>query len=534
MPYDNRFVPYGQYRRADSVLNDPYATYANFYDPGVTYTAASAVSAGGPGTVGAPNGPLTAEPRSWVDGWGVAGTIDYELSDSIALKSITGYRSYLSISSDDNDNSPVAWIGGGYSNFSHTQFSQEVRLSGNLVEDRLHFTLGGIYYDADTRYDARIHTAFSGFGEYQDFPCSNNPANMLPPCIIGKPSFSFINDDTASLTSYAGFANAAFDFTDALTLEGGIRVTHEQKDYLYNRLNPDGLSDYLPLSNPANPLTGQVGSYKETVTDYRLALSYKITPDVMAYAQYATGFKGGGVAPRPYDYRQIRPFGAERLKSYEAGFKSEFLDRRVRINANAFYMKYIGYQGIPQVCLDANDEELPIDQGGVPGLCGQYLNIGDAEVKGFELEVNLEPVDGFTIDSSLSLTDFKFTSINYPTTSIVVGASRPGIGDWKWSIGAQYKADLGNAGTLTPRIDVAYTPGYCNDFTCTPIAIVDSYTIANGRLTYETLDKDWQVSLAVTNLFDKLYYLNKFTNTWYASAQPAMPREWQLSVRRKF
>lgn len=116
----------------------------------------------------------------------------------------------------------------------------------------------------------------------------------------------------------------------------------------------------------------------------------------------------------------------------------------------------------------------------------------------------------------------------------MVGASRPGIGDWKWSIGAQYKADLGNAGTLTPRIDVAYTPGYCNDFTCTPIAIVDSYTIANGRLTYETLDKDWQVSLAVTNLFDKLYYLNKFTNTWYASAQPAMPREWQLSVRRKF
>src|SRR5690606_34459206 len=37
--YDDRFVTYGQYRRPDSKLNDPYASYANFYDPGVTYRA---------------------------------------------------------------------------------------------------------------------------------------------------------------------------------------------------------------------------------------------------------------------------------------------------------------------------------------------------------------------------------------------------------------------------------------------------------------------------------------------------------------
>jgi iron complex outermembrane receptor protein len=530
VPFDNRFVPYGQYRPANAVLNDPYATYANFYDPGVTYRAASSTTTGGPGTAGAPNGAVYADPAANVDGWGLSGELNYELSPDVALKSITGYRTYLSRSSDDNDNSPVAFIGGSYSYFSHTQFSQELRLSGNLLEDTLHFTIGGFYYDADTRYDARIHTPFSGFGEYAVYPCGGS----LPACVVAKPTFSFINDDTASLKTHAGFGNIAWDITTGLTLEAGVRVTHEKKDYLYKRLNPDGMTDYLPLSNPTNPLTGQVGTYKETLTDYRVALSYKFTPDIMAYAQFATGFKGGGVAPRPYSYFQIRPFGAEKLKAYEIGFKADLFDRILRVNASAFRMDYTDYQGIPQICLDSAGNQLPADKGGIPGLCGQYLNIGDARVNGFELETTLRPVDGLTIDGSLSLTDFKFTSINYPTTSIVVGASRPGVGKWKWSVGGQYRIDLGETGSLTPRIDVAYTSGYCGDFTCTAIAIVDDYTLANARLTYETADRDWQVSLEVTNLFDKLVYLNKFTNAWYASAQPGLPRQWAVSVRRRF
>lgn len=530
VPFDNRFVTYGQYRRPNAVLNDPYATYANFYDPGVTYRAATTSSTGGPGTAGAPNGPVFAEPAGTVEGWGLSGTIDYKLGENLAIKSITGYRHYFSRSSDDNDNSPVAFIGGAYSDFTHNQFSQELRLSGSFADDNVHATIGGIYYDADTRYDGRIHTPFSGFGQYAVFPCGG----ALPACVVSKPTFSFINDDTAKLKVKAGFGNISWNVTDALTLEGGIRVTHEQKDYHYARLNPDGRSDYLPLSNPSNPLTGQVGTYKGTTTDYRAVASYMINANVMVYAQFSTGFKGGGVAPRPYDYRQIRPFGPEKLRAYEAGFKADLLDRRLRLNGSVFTMDYVGYQGVPQICLDANNNQLPANAGGVPGLCGQYLNIGDARVKGFELETTIRPVDGLTIDGALSLTDFKFTSINYPTTSIVVGAKRPGIGDWKWSVGVQYKADLGDIGTLTPRLDASYTSGYCGDFTCTPIAIVDSYTLANARVTYETADKDWTVALEVTNLFNKLYYLNKFTNAWYASAQPGMPRQWAVTVRRRF
>jgi len=515
--YDDRFVTYGQYRRANSVLNDPYASYANFFDPGVTYRAATA-GTGAPTTPtpGAPNGPYLASNSAQVEAWGISGIIDYELSPNLAIKSITGYRKFDTLSGMDNDGSPVVFIQ-STDWYEHSQFSQELRLMGKLANDTVHFTIGGIYYDAATRPLSRIHTPFSVF--------SNDPA---------RPTFSFLNDDTADMRVFAGFANVAWDVTDALTFEGGIRVTDEKKDYTFGRLNPDGIGDYLPLSNENNPLTGFSDTYKATVTDYRAVASYKISPDKMIYAQFATGHKAGGISPRPYSFWQIRPFGAERLNSYEVGFKADIIGRAFRVNGSAFYMDYIDYQGAVQECVGLDGNVLPPEQGGPPGLCGQYLNVADAKVKGFELEAFLEPVYGFNIDATLSLVDFKFGAPNYATNDVREGSSRPGIGDWKWSVGAQYRFEMGDVGTLTPRVDVAYTPGYCGNFACDPNARVDSNTLVNARLTFRTIDRDWQVSLEATNLFDKLYYVNKFANAFYTTGQPGRPREVAISVRRNF
>ncbi|MFO7275483.1 MAG: TonB-dependent receptor [Pseudomonadota bacterium] len=515
--YDDRFVTYGQFRRPDAKLNDPYASYANFYDPGVTYRALGPGTPGVPTTipVGDSNGPYIAANAAQVEAWGVSATIDYQLTDNFALKSITGYRTYDTLSGMDNDNSPVVFIQ-STDWFKHHAFSQEVRFTGNVLDNRVHFTVGGIYYDASTRALSRIHTPFSGFGP------------------TGFPTFSFLNDDTADMEVLAGFANVAWDITSALTLETGFRLTDEQKDYTFGRLNPDGRSDYLPLSNPDNPLTGWTGTYEDTVDDYRVALSYEVLADTMVYAQFATGHKAGGISPRPYSYHQIRPFGPEKLNSYEVGFKSDLFGRTLRLNGSVFYMDYKGYQGIPNVCVGDDGLPLPEDAGGTPGLCGQYLNLADAEVRGFELEALLRPITGLSIDASLSMVDFEFGAPRYQTNDVREGSSRPGIGKWKWSVGAQYAINIGAAGTLTPRVDVAHTPGYCGNFACDPIAKVDSYTITNARIMFETADRDWLIALEATNLTDKLYYINKFSNVWYATAQPGRPREYGLSIRRRF
>ena len=247
------------------------------------------------------------------------------------MTSITGYRSYDTLSGNDNDNSPVVFIQ-STDWFEHEQFSQEVRFTGNLVNDTVHFTVGGIYYDASTRPLSRIHTPFSGFG---------------PP---GFPTFSFLNDDIADVEVLAGFANVAWDLTDALTLEGGVRITDEKKDYTFGRLNPDGVGDYLPLSNPTNPLTGWTGSYSDTVPDYRAALSYQFTPDMTGLCP---------VRDRPQGWRHFAPAlqlpPDPSLRSGDAGFlRAGFQNRSARSQASPEWF------GLPH---------------GLPGLSGHSAGV---------------------------------------------------------------------------------------------------------------------------------------------------------------
>ena len=132
---------------------------------------------------------------------------------------------------------------------------------------------------------------------------------------------------------------------------------------------------------------------------------------------------------------------------------------------------------------------------------------------------------------------FAFTKITAATNSVLIGASAPGIGDLKWAIGAQYAFPFLGGGSLTPRLDYNHTPGYCNGLNaglnCNPLTKNYSYTLLNGRLTYRSGDGLWSTSLEVTNLGNRLYYLNKFAST-YTEAQPGMPREWSISVRRNF
>ncbi len=68
---------------------------------------------------------------------------------------------------------------------------------------------------------------------------------------------------------------------------------------------------------------------------------------------------------------------------------------------------------------------------------------------------------------------------------------------------------------------------------CNPLSKNENYTLTNLRLTYRPMDSSWSTSLEVTNVTDKLHYLNKFASS-YTEAQPGMPREWAISVRRTF
>ncbi len=450
------------------------------------------------------------------EGWGLSGQLDWDISEQLQLVSITAYREYTSNFENDNDTSPMAHSL-GYGPLTFEFFSQELRLNGAFGDnDEVEWTLGGYYSDQTS-----VYTSFQG---------------------LRGSNLRFVQSDPVDLESKALFANAGWTPIDPLTFNAGIRYTEEEKSYTYVRRNPEGGVAGPPLT----ALDGLVGEASANRVDYRLAAQYRWTDEFMTYAQFATGFKGGGVNPRPFFPQQVLPFGPEKLESWEVGFKSDLADRRVRLNVAAFYSRYSDIQLTLTNCT--------VQAGvGFGAPCALPVNAGDAEMKGIEAEATIRPVDGLLIDLSGAFLDFdykEFATFDTPAGCVSVGGptniNAPQFGDypaftprWKWSAGAQYEIPLGgNAGSLTPRVDAAYQ----GDIHTNPINrdsnLIESYVLANARLTWRNEGEDLEVALEVTNLFDEYYYLTINDQTTgsqgYANAQPGRPREWAVAVKKKF
>jgi iron complex outermembrane receptor protein len=261
--------------------------------------------------------------------------------------------------------------------------------------------------------------------------------------------------------------------------------------------------------------------------DYKIGADYKVTDDIMIYGQVSTGFKGGGINPRPFTPVAAVPFGPETLTAYELGIKTELLDRRVRFNLAAYHSDYRDLQ------LSANG----FDNNGVPSIV--LSNAGKAQIQGIEAELQVNPTPDWLFEATASYTSFEIKDLGRAagvSGGPTLESEAPGTPEWKLTAGTQYTFDLGTAGSLTPRFDIYYQSRVFNEYTNNPIAAQEGYALANGRLTYTSPEEDWTAALAVTNIFDKFYYVNKFiqSGTYIFTGQPSRPREWAVTVTRRF
>ena len=469
--YDSRFVTLGSY------VN--YSTYCSPTDGGYCI-----------------------DPLSQSTGGGLSLQAKLDLSDSMSLTSITAWRKQKTLFSLDVDGSPFT-ESQQYMEIDFRQLTQEVRLNGNFG-DFAEYTIGGFYLD--TKGKDREHIDAPIFPDF----------SFNPPI----PTNLYTNDRTQAHTE-AGFAHLVVHPLAGLTVTGGLRYTREYKHHDYDR-------------GVGQAATGKAETYRGSRWDYRVAVDYQFTPQLMAYAQTATGFKGGGPNPRPIALIELEPgspyrtFKPETLTSYEAGVKTTFLDRRVRLNIAGFISKYKDMQ------IQANN--CPDPDTGAFNFCFAQLNAGDATIKGLEFETLMQPLPGLTIDGSLSYLYFQYTRVN-PLTGFTKSNVAPNSPDWKWSFGIQYEIPVGS-GTLTPRFDGSYQAPSFSYGNNAPSTRIPSFSVFNARLTYRAEAGAWEASLQATNLFDKYYILNHFDQQanllGYTAAQVAPPRRVALTLKYNF
>jgi iron complex outermembrane receptor protein len=497
--YDCKFVPYGQYG-CDPNKDDPYLSYATFVDSTAPTTQR-------------PFKPVVVPAVQTLNQYGLSANIDWKLSDTYSLKSISAWRKYDSDWAQDVDGSPAA-SQQLLQTLSHWQWSQELRLNGSFG-DAFDFTVGGFYFKQDGVLKARVDLNYAGI----DFVHGPDPT----------PS-----------TSYAGFVQGVFHATDKLDITTGARYTKDHKEYVYFRHNPDGTLPAPPTGFPFAPnqppnavLVGLNGSapppFDSNQLDWRLVFDYQWSDDVLTYVQASTGYKGGGINPRPFYISQERSFDPETLTTYEVGLKTDFADNRIRLNVAAFFNKYEDIILRLNKCLFAPP--------GQQTPCQQPANVGSADVKGVEVESNLLLGGGLSLDLALSYLDFQYTETDEANTGIPKSSVTPFTPEKKASLGLQWETKFAGNHTFVARADWQYQSMVYGDAFNNPYNRIPAYGTGNLRLTWRGPDDNWEASAEVMNVTDKLYYLA--TNDYSASAgsssySPGLPRTWALTVKRKF
>jgi len=462
LPYDGRFV-----------TNDPYSGYGTF---GID--------------------PLTGRdiPNvNKVSHYGVSGTVEWKLTDTMGLKLITAYRNFENSFGRDSDGSPLP-VNPTWDTTTHKQFTEEVQLSGSSFNNKLDWTTGAFYYDA-TDGNSGFVTLYPYLVQMQD------------------------TNDVQDTKNWAAFVHGIYHWTDKLSTTVGVRYTDDKKDVTVYRHNFDGT---VPIDNA--PL-----SFGSTRTSPKVGIDYKWSETLMTYALYSVGFRGGGFGPRPSNALQLASFEPEDLDNYEIGVKSEWFDRRVRLNGDVFYSLYTNQQIGVQDCLPCTPVRVP---------WFRTINAGKSRIAGVELEMNAAPTDRWSVEASLGY-------INYLLTDFEGITLRPYLpnGDryypnrtpkWNYGLGTQYQFSLGAAGSLRPRIDWTHQSTiYFNN----SAGVQEGYGLLSARLTWDSADDKWSASLYGTNLTDEEYFDGKLALQAALGREQgniAAPRQWGLSFRRTF
>jgi iron complex outermembrane receptor protein len=247
---------------------------------------------------------------------------------------------------------------------------------------------------------------------------------------------------------------------------------------------------------------------------------------MMTYLSASSGFKAGG-------YNGVGftpdPFEQETVENYELGYKSTWLDSRLRFNVAAFYYEYNDLQILEFVKLPGTS------------FSQHYLGNGDARARGLETEVQWMVQDSLmlTFNSAYLDTEYvkyvKATSTGYRNLADEPMSTVP---KETYNLGAEYTMTAGDLGDFIFRFDTSYI-GDRVDNTGEQDKTIGSYTVTNARITYAHVSGDWEAALWADNLFDKDYLLGGTQSLAAGEANSPMvrrgtPRFWGVDYRHYF
>ena len=456
------------------------------------------------------------------------------LGSGLNLKGIFSYTDFRLDLGQDSDFSEVQ-VSADFLSERVKSLTSEIQLSNDatgpfrfttgayLSRDRQKFNSAALRFAADDQL-VRPLVQVPGFPatslrRLDPTPIVSSQINLGDPNLPGRPAIingvnyggqSSSNFQYNNTTSLGLFGQASLEVVTGLRVVGGVRYSRDEKesiDYGGARATTTYQGPQFPLTIPRTIdgfstdkalATGRQNRTYQNVT-YRAALEYDVTPDVLLFAQVATGFLSGSLT--------VAGTSTDDQKSinYETGVKSRFLDNRLQVNTSVFYTEYKNL---------ITSFQRPNNSGGVDTLS---INGGKIKSYGAEAAIEARPVEPLRLTVALSYLDSKFGTFGVLAPHQLVNGNPAASGrfinldgqrtqyapKFTGSFISAYDIALPNGAKLTPQLQFYYSARYSAQ---TQLSFLDSagtqpnFTKTDLRVVYTTADDRFSIEGFVENV----------------------------------
>lgn len=478
------------------------------------------------------------------DMYGVSGTIDWQPSDGISITSQTAYRDSSLTAREDGSgmlfnfpidpatNAPditsamlagldtyLATVPDSYFDSGKgedvKQFSQELRLrfdnGGPLRVE------GGVYYlHENIRRAEDVNFLFADYQAIEEFAFA-----MAYGGTPATPSPGSNHTVTTSKNDNVGvFGELSYSITDKLTFEAGLRYAYDHKRYSNNR---SGVSFE---GEAVNFKVGETRSWDAWLPS--ATLRFEPNDNVTLYGRYAKGYKPGGWTGEDANTpsEALVSFDPETADSFEVGAKLALANRRLFINAAAYYTNYDNLQ----------TNQFLSPGPGMPPDNFVFNAKNGTRAYGLELDFQARITDGFTLSGNYAFSKCNFTGeliIDDEGTDLDGNSCRR-TPKHAFNIAANLEQPVSEGLVLVLGSDFQYTGANFFDNPNTPILKFDSEILLNARIGLRDADDKWELTAWAKNLTNELNYTSKLElfGTIYSTYIP--PRTYGVTARFRF
>ena len=472
------------------------------------------------------------------------------LGDIFTLSSVSTYNHLKTFSTYDGELRAEDEAYGDFAT-NQTSFSQEVRL--NFDTGPLQGLIGGYYSrlknprsdsnssfsldpDADLGLTPQVAAILQnqfGLPADQALALAQDARQLYPPRIfIASDQRYSIDVETMAL-----FGDASFEVAPGLKLLAGFRYDHERQKVandnvvVLNTVLPD------PADYAANPLLAGIvqtingvlqqqvdnanSSGPQSTTTYKAFLpkggvSWEVAPDKTLSAIVQRGYRSGGSGVNP-GRATTHVYDPEYTWNYELSLRTQWLDRRLTFNANAFYIDWKDQQVYVQLSDNVYDYETQ--------------NAGSSRVWGFEVESDFDVTERLNVYGSVGYANSKF--LDFQTTNGQVldlsGFEFANAPRWTWAAGFDWRHPSG----FSANVNVNYRGAQFQDIRDQSGGRdVPARTLVNAKLGYG--NDHFGAYLVATNIFDDEYYDYQYENGGRMQALFGEPRMIGLTFEGRF